>query len=330
MVDDPRSQPPRPSEPQDPFDLLRELARNRAPAAPREQPAPDRAEPGSEKIESLRSLAETLDRQLRAAHGAAPDPARYPGEGPPDPVQDLPPRPARSRRDAWRRAAQFEWTAFRDGLPPARALVPRFRLLEIVFVAIAGAALVAGAIGAYLHHRNAIALNEPVVPPVPNAIPTPGTPPAPPELRPPTVADVKKAMSDCDAAAANDPDTLYFLVLPLLRTDARDTNWKPAALQAVGSNYALLGGNDALDAMRDGKAKVRPGRYTFAVLDTHSGATYSWTSATGMINLARKGTGGVTTFKLGFDFSPTQVGAQWSAEFNRTHGTCYWVPVLVQ
>jgi hypothetical protein len=328
MVDDPRSRPPRSSEPQDPFDLLRELARNRAPAAPQEQPAPDHTEPGDEKIQSLRSLAEALNRQLRASHD--------PTQGPPEPLPDdpsrhpLPPQPARSRQDAWRRAAQFEWAAFCDGLPPARALMPRFRLIEIVFVAIAGVALVAGAIGAFIHHRNAIVLNEPVVPPVPNAIPTPGTRPAAPDLRPPTVDDVKKAMADCDAAAASDPDTLYFLVLPLLRTDARDTNWKPAALQAVGSNYALLGANDALDAMRDGKAKVRPGRYTFAVLDIHSGATYSWTSATGMINLARKGTGGVTTFKLGFDFSPTQNGAQWSAEYNRTHGTCYWVPVLVR
>ncbi len=127
------------------------------------------------------------------------------------------------------------------------------------------------------------------------------------------------------------PNSLYFLILPLLRTDVGVTSsWQPVPLQTVGSSYLLLGASDALDGLRDSKLKVRPGRYTFAVLNSLSGATYSWTSATGLIRLARKDTGGMKTLKLGFDFSPTQVGAQWSAEFKRDRGTCYWVSVLVQ
>jgi len=34
--------------------------------------------------------------------------------------------------------------------------------------------------------------------------------------------------------------------------------------------------------------------------------------------------------KLGFDFSAAQAGAQWSSEFRRDPGTCYWVSVLVK
>jgi hypothetical protein len=38
----------------------------------------------------------------------------------------------------------------------------------------------------------------------------------------------------------------------------------------------------------------------------------------------------VKSLKLGFDFSATQAGAQWSSEFRRDPGTCYWVSVLVR
>ena len=78
-----------------------------------------------------------------------------------------------------------------------------------------------------------------------------------------------------------------------------------------------------------GNASVRPGRYTFSVLDTQSGMTYSWTSATGLSQLARKDSGVVKTLKLGFDFSANQAGPQWSADFKRSPGSCYWIMALL-
>jgi hypothetical protein len=137
-------------------------------------------------------------------------------------------------------------------------------------------------------------------------------------------------MSDCDTAAAQDPDSLYFLVLPLVPTNRSDHDWRAIALQTVGNAYLLLSAKDALDGLRDRRLVLRPDRYTFSVLDSVSGATYSWTSATGISRLARRDSGAVKTLKLGFDFTPTQAGAQWSAEFKRDRGTCYWVTVLVR
>jgi hypothetical protein len=155
----------------------------------------------------------------------------------------------------------------------------------------------------------------------------------PPVRAPASPADIPaitKAMSDCDAAAASDPDTLYFLVLPMRPADPADRSWSALALQTVGSSYLLLSAKDALDGLRNNRLTLRPDRYTFSALDTESGQTYSWTSATGMSRLSRRESGATKTLKLGFDFSEQQAGAQWSAEFKRERGICYWLSALIR
>jgi len=152
-------------------------------------------------------------------------------------------------------------------------------------------------------------------------------------VRPAAPADIPaitKAMSDCDAAAASDPDSLYFLVLPMRPADPADRSWSALALQTVGSSYFLLSAKDALDGLRNNRLTLRPDRYTFSALDTESGQTYSWTSATGMSRLSRRESGATKTLKLGFDFSEAQAGAQWSAEFKRERGICYWLSTLIR
>jgi hypothetical protein len=155
--------------------------------------------------------------------------------------------------------------------------------------------------------------------------PTARTPAAPADI-----PAITKAMSDCDAAAARDPDSLYFLVLPMRPTDPADGSWGALALQTVGSSYLLLSAKDALDGLRNNRLVLRPDRYTFSALDTESGQTYSWTSATGMSRLSRRESGATKTLKLGFDFSEAQAGAQWSAEFKRERGICYWLSALIR
>jgi hypothetical protein len=160
-----------------------------------------------------------------------------------------------------------------------------------------------------------------------------GTAPTPTARAPAAPADIPaitKAMSDCDAAAASDPDSLYFLVLPMRPADPADRSWSALALQTVGSSYLLLSAKDALDGLRNNRLTLRPDRYTFSALDTESGQTYSWTSATGMSRLSRRESGATKTLKLGFDFSEAQAGAQWSAEFKRERGICYWLSTLIR
>jgi len=157
--------------------------------------------------------------------------------------------------------------------------------------------------------------------------------PAATNVRPAAPADIPaitKAMSDCDAAAARDPDSLYFLVLPMRSADPADRSWSALALQTVGSSYLLLSAKDALDGLRNNRLTLRPDRYTFSALDTEGGQTYSWTSATGMSRLSRRESGATKSLKVGFDFSEQQAGAQWSAEFKRERGICYWLSALIR
>ena len=137
-------------------------------------------------------------------------------------------------------------------------------------------------------------------------------------------------MSDCDAEAIKLPEQLHFLVLPMVPSKGAESDWRALALQEVGNTFLLLSAKDALDGLRDGKLVVRRGRYTFSVLDSASGTTFSWTSATDIARLSKPVGKDIKSLRLSFDFSAAQTGGQWSNEFPRAPGTCYWVSVLVR
>jgi len=287
MVKDPRPPKPGSSEPDDPLDLLRALARSREsdPSRPDRGGASPEPEHGGEKLDALRVLAAKLDRQLKSTEPDA--------------------KPRSTLR------------------APRRATLGR-RQIAIVVAAVAVLALMAlGLLFWGLKSREVASVS---------GTEQSGTPAAT-NVRPATPADIPaitKAMSDCDAAAARDPDSLYFLVLPMRSADPADRSWSALALQTVGSSYLLLSAKDALDGLRNNRLTLRPDRYTFSALDTEGGQTYSWTSATGMSRLSRRESGATKTLKVGFDFSEQQAGAQWSAEFKRERGICYWLSALIR
>jgi hypothetical protein len=254
---------------------------------------------------------------------------------PPQPVDAAPAGPAWHER--LREGARREWRALAAALPPAGALVPRFCRTQFVFIGISVGVLLIAAIGGLVGVRKpqgpSTQPSAQVVPPL--APSTPSTPPGPsvqtfPATPSTDLAAITKQMSECDAEAIRLPDQLHFLVLPLLPAKSADNDWRTLALQEVGNTFLLLSAKDALDGLRDGKLVVRDGRYTFSVLDSTTGQTYSWTSATRIARLSRPAPKEVTSLKLGFDFSAVQSGAQWSSEFRRDPGTCYWVSVLVR
>jgi hypothetical protein len=343
MVKDPRQQKPGSTPPDDAIDLLRALARSKGPST---RPAPPRppADTGEEKLDALRALAERLDMQLRAPPDGGPY-APHPGDHPlatpldtpfGDPVA-MPPPPRRAdRRDPTNREHS-------DGAP---GVLSRLDAQRVIFIAISVAVLVAAAVGGVMRHRGApgsasapqtasptaprITPPAQIVPPT-DAVPPVDQAPAPPQpVGPPDIAAITKSMSDCDAAAGQDPGGLYFLILPLTPANPADQSWRSLALQTVGSDILLLSAKDALDGLRANKLNVRTGRYTFSVLDSTSGATFSWTSATSLARLSKAKVDNVKSLRLGFDFSTAQAGPQWSAEFKRDVGACYWVSVLVR
>jgi len=323
MAKNPRK--PGPSEPDEAVDLLRALARRReadqpasARSGPRRAPGGHQGDP--EDLDSLRELAASLDRQLRSPRG---DDERAPPRqrrAPLPPAAPTDPSVARSSRPRQRGGRpRHQWEEFVAALPPAAALIPHLGRQQEIFAVVSAVVLAVAAAGSLIAPRNARNVAT-IVP----SFDQPSVQSAPADADAAT-----KAMSNCDKAAARDPDALFFLILPLVQSNPNDNQWRNAAMQTVGKNYLLLSAKDAINGLRASKLALRPGRYTFAALDPASGATYSWTSATGMSTLAKGKLGTVRSLKLGFDFSQTQAGAQWSAEFKRERGSCYWVSVLV-
>ena len=351
MVKDPRPHKTGSSEPDEALELLRALARSRGSQSPPPERGPAAPPQGEEKLDALRALAEKLDLQLRsspseaAGPAASPPPSPFPLPPPPfgPPPFAPPPRPPfpplelkedAPARDPWlaraREALRREWRALVAALPDTASLVPRFGRTQFVFIGISVGVLLIAAIGTIVGVRSP---QSPTQAPSANqaaAPPAQVVPPIAPTVEPTDLAAITREMSDCDAEAVKDPDALYFLVLPLLPAKAAENDWRSLALQEVGNSFLLLSAKDALDGLRDGKLAVRPGRYTFSVLDPASGATYSWTSATRISRLSRKAPAEVKALKLGFDFSAAQTGGQWTTEFKRDRGTCYWVSVLVR
>jgi hypothetical protein len=326
MAKDPRTPPPGSAEPDEALDLLRALARARGSTPEREPPPGDE----DEKLDSLRELAARLDLQLRGPppDAPAPGPSAPRSPVPPD-VDEAPARPA--WHASMRQSLGHEWGALVAALPDAATLVPRFDRARIVFIGISVGVLLIAAIGGLVGLRKPHVASDQIVPPLAPAAPgAPSTAPAVPAAPAADLAAIKKEMSDCDNVATKEPDTIHFLVVPLLPAKGAENDWRSAALSEVGNSFLLLSAQDALDGLRDGKLVVRPGRYTFAVRDTAGGKSFAWTSATAVSRLSRPLAQDVKTLNLGFDFSAAQSGTTWSNEFKRDPGTCYWVIVLVR
>jgi hypothetical protein len=306
-MNDPRSPGRRGAASDDPVALLRALAQSkRKGPAQSDGPPPESAE--AEKLEELRALADKLGRQLQSSEGA-------------------PTRGSAAWR-GWLAAAGAGWKRFGARLPPLPAWTRHRRRTRLAAAGLGVLVLVGlGALSWGL-------LRAPE--PAAEQIVKPSTPASPGLVtsfdKPPTVdvATIEKAMAACDAEAAKDPDSLFFMVLPMVAADKADQRWASLALQNGANAFLLLSANDALDGLRSSTLLFRPGRYTFAVLDVATGATYSWTSATGLSRLAKKNAGAIPTIRLGFDFSEAQAGTQWGNEFKRERGTCYWVSALVR
>ena len=351
MVKDPRPHKPGSPEPDDALDLLRALARRKGSSvSPRPSPPRRPQGGGEEKLDALKALAEKLDLQLRSPAEAT---GGHPLAAPTDTPFGMPTPPRRAARapdvPPHQRNGSPRNGSPRNGSP----LVPRFGAQRIIFVVLSVAVLLVAAVGGVMRHRGVAFLRpgqvsvppsqvvpptqtapqEPqaLPPPLPPAQPLPPVTDAPPQ--PATAADIdaiRKSMSDCDDEARKNPASLFFFVLPVTAANPADDSWRKDALQTVGSDVLLLSANAAVDGLRDHRLNLRSGRYTFSALDPSTGATYSWTSATGRVRLSQPNVGALKSLRLGFDFSATQAGPQLSAEFQRGAGACLWVVALVR
>src|SRR6202165_1021489 len=67
---------------------------------------------------------------------------------------------------------------------------------------------------------------------------------------------IERAIAQCEAEAARNADTLYFLVIPVVAADGNRQAWLAKSKGAVGKLLLLLGSQDTLDGLRAGSLRL--------------------------------------------------------------------------
>src|SRR5215470_3804222 len=136
------------------------------------------------------------------------------------------------------------------------------------------------------------------------------------------------AMSECDAEAQKAPDTLLFLVVPLLSAPSDDPQWKAASLNDIG-NAILLKQRDTLDGLADQSLVIATDQYEFSVRDEKTSAVYKWSPSAGVKKFLVSGGVQIQEFKVQFKTQQRNNENEWGAPFVHSKGTCYWVNAII-
>jgi hypothetical protein len=136
------------------------------------------------------------------------------------------------------------------------------------------------------------------------------------------------AMNDCDAEAQKTPDTLHFLVVPMLSAASDDAHWKSHSLNDIG-NATLLRQRDTLEGLADQSLVVAPDQYEFAVRDEKTSAVYKWAPSVGVKKFLVAGGVQIQEFKVQFKTQQRKSENEWGAPFIHSKGTCYWVNAII-
>jgi hypothetical protein len=148
------------------------------------------------------------------------------------------------------------------------------------------------------------------------------------ESGPQDYAWLSGAMTDCDTEAQKAPDTLHFLVVPMLSAASDDPHWKSHSLNDIG-NATLLRQRDTLEGLADQSLVIAPDQYEFAVRDEKSSAIYKWAPSTGVKKFLVAGGVQIQEFKVQFKTQQRPSDTEWGAPFIHSKGTCYWVNALI-
>lgn len=137
-----------------------------------------------------------------------------------------------------------------------------------------------------------------------------------------------KAMSQCDAEAKADADTLHFLVTPLVAVDGELAPWRAKAINDAG-NGIMLRSEDAFDGLRRRTLRLYAADYGFGVLDAAGNLIYRWRPSVGVAKFSAANPGEMPTFTVQFRTAHTGSEPVQGGAFNRQNGSCYWVNAII-
>jgi hypothetical protein len=148
------------------------------------------------------------------------------------------------------------------------------------------------------------------------------------EAGPPDYAWLSSAMTDCDAEAKKAPDTLHFLVVPMLSAASDDALWKSHSLNEIG-NATLLRQRDTLEGLADQSLVISTDQYEFSVRDEKTSAVYKWAPSVGVKKFLVAGGVPIQDFKVQFKTQQRKSETEWGEPFRHNKGTCYWVNAII-
>lgn len=132
------------------------------------------------------------------------------------------------------------------------------------------------------------------------------------------------AMKSCDSRAADEPNVLNVLVVPLTFNPQDLEQWRRQALNRIG-NAMVLPSTDTLDALRRNTIAIAPEEYAFSVRDGKTQQERRWTRLTGVRWLSAPGAEDFSVFSM--QFRPRDKGRDdsWGNPIVHQKGNCYWV-----
>jgi hypothetical protein len=136
---------------------------------------------------------------------------------------------------------------------------------------------------------------------------------------------VQQAMAECDREAKADPSALYLLLIPV---KPNSESAPPTALPGEAYDaFFLLTSQAAIEGLQTNSYTTDSRAFGFAIADPTTRQTKAWNFVTGVTKLVHKAPDGFSDFRVGFDLTGRGHGWQWSGQYSRNPGLCYWVNV---
>ena len=133
---------------------------------------------------------------------------------------------------------------------------------------------------------------------------------------------IQQAMTRCDAEAAQDPSSQYFLLTPVF-----PVNFESATLLlppgVPHKSFFLIESQLVLSGLEDGSLELSSRPYEFSLRNSQTGQLHNWRSADGPAQFKLPNAASLSRFQISLGFG--EAGVEWTGEYERTTGACYWV-----
>jgi hypothetical protein len=137
-----------------------------------------------------------------------------------------------------------------------------------------------------------------------------------------------QALDACEADAARQPGSLYFMVVPLVQSaTAPDGALRARAMDNVGA-AALFDSKVAMQELENGAVRISREQFILHALDVPTNGIYRWNSVSGVSVLSERHTALTGPFKIRLQTAPNDP-LDWSNVTAEGVGTCHWVFALL-